>query len=147
MLNKRGFTLIEVLLVVVLMSILFIFSFPYSLKFYRTYLVDEVKTNVVTALNQARHYAILQKNDSDFGVNFNEAEDNYVLFQGSSYATRDITQDEVFPVLNIINFSGLSEIVFSKHSGLPSITGDILISYENISRTINISESGIISEN
>ncbi len=144
--RSGGFSLLEVLLVVGIAAIIFTFSTPYTINFYRSQIIGDVEDGIFSALQSAKHKAVLQKNDSKFGVTMSEVANSYVLFQGSTYDSRVIEEDEVFSVVNEITFSGLTDIVFSKLSGLPSATGTIVISFGNISREILIEDSGLLSK-
>jgi hypothetical protein len=132
--------------VIAIATIIFSFSAPYSLKFYRTQLVEEVRSNIINTLQQARHNAVLQKNDSSFGVTLSEVPESYVLFQGDSYAERETAQDDIFPVISDITFSGLTDVVFAKLTGLPNATGTISVSYGTIVRNILVEDFGVISK-
>jgi prepilin-type N-terminal cleavage/methylation domain-containing protein len=143
---KRGFSLLELLLVIAIAAGIFAFSTPFTLNFYRTQLVDEAQSNLIDALGRARHDAVLQKNDSNFGVHI--VAGSYTIFQGNSYAEegRDTTQDEVFPVADNITFTGLSDIIFSKLTGSPNATGTINIALDTLSRKILVDDSGGLSK-
>lgn len=138
--------MVEVLIVVAIAAIVFLFSAPYSLNFYRTQLVEETRNNIVDALERARHNAALQKNDSQFGVYINDTTDQFVVFQGASYATKVDLYDEVYDLLPDIVVTGETEIVFSKLTGNPDQTGTTTITMGNISRGILTEESGTISK-
>jgi prepilin-type N-terminal cleavage/methylation domain-containing protein len=143
---KKGFTLVELLLVIAIIAIVFAFSAPYTIRFYQTNLVEDTSNNIVSVLNKAKHNAVLQKNDSSFGVHFDLASSSYTLFQGSDYLTdRDETQDEVYSIPGGISFDGLEDIVFSKLTGLTSTTSTTTLVYEDLESGILIQESGDIS--
>ena len=144
--RSGGFSLIETLLVVGILAIVFVISAPFTISFYRNQLVEDTRSNIIDTLQRAKHYAVLQKNDSAFGVTLSEVDDSYVLYQGSTYATRDNTQDEIFPVVEDMVFSGLTDVVFSKLTGLPSATGTISINLSNKIKEILVEDSGIISK-
>jgi prepilin-type N-terminal cleavage/methylation domain-containing protein len=149
---KRAFTLIELLLVIAIVAIIFAFSAPYTLRFYNTQLINETQSNILSVLSQARHNALLQKNDSDWGVKFDSENNQYILFQGSSYAENVDLYDEVYPLLNNIELTGdwTDEIVFSKYTGVPTVNGETTfgtttLAYESMTRQIFIDEDGLIS--
>jgi len=144
--EKRGFSLIELLLVIAIATIIFTFSSPFILNFYRTNVVNEAQSNIIDALQRARHYAVLQKNDNSFGVSFTGLADNYVLFQGTTYG-EDATEDEIFPYdgVTITSEPAIDEVVFSKLTGLPSATSTIAVDFSGFSRYILIDNSGLIS--
>lgn len=140
----KAFTLIEVLLVVAIGAGIFALSAPYSLNFYHTQLINDTQSNIIDALQRARHYAILQKNDSDFGVYLSVASSSYTLFQGDSYSVADIN-NEVFPIINSITFA-TTTIVFSKLTGVTSTTSTTTLTYGTITRNILVDESGAVSK-
>ena len=138
--------MIEVLLVVAIAAGIFLLAAPFSLNFYRTQILEEARSNIVDALQRARHDALLQKNDSSFGVKINNGTPhNYVLFQGPSYGDRVESYDEVFDLVPEINVTGETEIVFSKLSGTPNHTGTTTLTYINLSRQILTEQSGGVS--
>jgi prepilin-type N-terminal cleavage/methylation domain-containing protein len=147
--SKRagGFSLIELLLVVVIGSSIILIAAPYSINFYRSYLLEDIRDNAVDNLQKARHNAVLQKNDSSFGVKIDDDDtDTITLFQGDTYELKVSEFDEVYSLLPEIVVSGPKEIVFSKLTGLPSATGTMSFSNGNFSRGILMGESGTISK-
>jgi len=139
----RSFTLVEFLLVIVVMAILIGFGLPLSFGLYKNQQLDITSQGVVQALRDAQQKAMGVENDSSFGVYFNS--NNYILFQGSSFASRNSQYDEVFDFSRLITISGLQEIVFSKSEGLPSATGDIILSNTDRTKTININNLGRVN--
>ena len=145
MISKRGFTLVELLLVIAIAAGIFIFSAPFALKFYKTQLVEDVRGNIVSVLARAKHNAVLQKNDSPFGIKIDNDNHEIILFQGASYGEKVSGQDEIINILSDINISGPNEFVFSKLYGLPSATGTITVIYQDQKREIIMDDSGLIS--
>lgn len=139
----RSFTLVEFLLVIVVMAILIGFGLPLSFGLYKNQQLDITSQGVVQALRDAQQKAMGVENDSAFGVYFSN--NNYILFQGSSFASRDSQYDEVFDFSKVISRSGLQEIVFLKNEGLPSATGDIILSNNSRTKTININNLGRVN--
>jgi len=141
--SPKAFTLLEILLVIGIISALLVAIIPMGLDFYKN---QELSTQIqflIQTLRRAQSKAMSIELDSPFGVRVNTQ--NYVLFKGTSYLTRDTPYDEVFDLPQIINSSGLSEVVFSKLEGKPNVTGNITLSSNNKSRTININDFGTVS--
>ena len=134
----KGLTLSEILIVVAIIAILISFTLPLGLDFYRNQQLETQSQGVIQALRRAQLKAMSVEDDSRFGVYLTN--DNYTLFKGSSYLTRDVNFDEVFDLPMIINVSGLTEVVFFKLEGKPNVTGNIILSGDSDSRTININE-------
>ncbi len=144
---NTGFSLIEVLLVVGMGAIIFAMSAPFSMRLYKTQILDEAQSNIVEALQRARHNASLQKYDSQWGVYLDDADDHFVLFAGDSYAEKVDAYDEDYPLNAGITVTGdWTEVVFSKLTGLPSTTGTTTLTYGNLTRGILVESSGVVSK-
>jgi len=115
--NGGGFTLLEILLVIGILAILISFLLPIGLNFYKSQQLDTQTQAIIQTLRRAQLKAMAIELDSSFGVYLTD--DNYTLFKGNSYTIRDLQYDEVFDLPEIINVSGLSEVVFLKSEGLP----------------------------
>jgi len=140
----KGLTLSEILIVIAIIAILISFTLPLGLDFYRNQQLETQSQGVIQALRRAQLKAMSVEDDSRFGVYLTN--DNYTLFKGSSYLTRDVNFDEVFDLPMIINVSGLTEVVFSKLEGKPNETGNIILSSDNLVQTININEIGRVNQ-
>ncbi len=145
-LNKKsqkfltGFTLIEILLVIIILAVLAGSAIPISINFYKTQQLDTHAKGVVQALRRAQLKAMSIESDSIFGVYLTD--DNYILFKGSSFDIRDISYDEVFDLPQIITVSGIQEITFSKFEGMPNTIGNIILNNNGNTRTISINKMG-----
>ena len=135
----KGYTLIELLLVVGLIGILALFSVPIGINFYRSQLAEGSRTELIELLTRARRYAVLQKSDARYGVKIETSGgeiSSFILYQGVDYDSRNDTLDETYSqVPNLeISYSGsadlsLGEINFSKLAGTTTATGTITISH------------------
>jgi len=143
MITKRGFTFIELLIVIAIITVLLGLSVPVGINFYRKQQLDTVTNGIVQALRRAQLKAMSQA-DYSFGVYVdNGYAGEYILFRGDSYGASD--DQESFNVPSSFSFSGLSEIVFSELKGIPSATGSIVFTSGNNIGTIYINEFGKIS--
>lgn len=141
--NQKAFTLPEVLIIVVIISILISLTLPLGLDFYRSQQLETHTQGIVQTLRRAQLKAMSSEADSSFGVYLTG--ENYTLFQGDSYNTRSAQFDEVFYLPAVLTLTGLSEIVFSKSKGELNIAGDIILKSDSETRTININEMGRIN--
>jgi prepilin-type N-terminal cleavage/methylation domain-containing protein len=133
----RGFTFIEFLIVISIIAVLLILTVPLGLDFYRNQQLDSVTQEVLQNLRRA-HIDAMSQSGYSFGAQFGSEE--YVLFQGESAATGE--NEEIFDIPGAISFSGINEVVFSKLTGEPSITGDINITNGISTTTISINSLG-----
>lgn len=138
-----GISLIEVLLVVGILAIALVFTLPVSLGFYESYQLDTQAKGIIQALRKAQLKSMSIENDANFGVYLTN--DEYRLFKGDSYLTRDVQYDEIFDLPKIINVSGIQEVVFLKFEGSASVVGNIIISNNGNTRSISINRIGRIN--
>jgi len=137
----RGFTLIEILLVIAIIGLLAFLCIPLGLELYRSQQLDTTADGLVQALARARSKAISGEFDSNFGIYLSE--NKYILYKGQSFDLRDQAYDEVFEPAGNIIFSGLSQLNFSKISGQPSQIGKIIISNNQDYLVLDINQAGV----
>lgn len=140
----KGFTLLEILLVISIIVVLAVLIFPLSLNFYKNQQLESHSQQILQVLRRAQLKAMAIEEDSSFGVHFDNDEKKYTLFKGNSYSPADLNNEE-FDFPGIITISGPSEVVFSKLEGMPSFIGDIILSSNGLTRTININPIGRIN--
>ena len=142
--KSSGFTLLELGLVIALTMIIMLFAIPMGVNFYQSETLDEGANSLYLILERAGSQALMQKNDSSFGVKILSG--SYILFQGASYSSRTASQDEVFDMPAGITAGGLGEVVFAKRTGLPSATGAITFSLGGKSQAVSINNQGKIDK-
>ncbi|MBI4458202.1 prepilin-type N-terminal cleavage/methylation domain-containing protein [Candidatus Uhrbacteria bacterium] len=138
----RGFTMLEMMLVVAVSVIIAALTVPVGVRFLQIQNLDEAAADAMAALRRARSQAVSQRHDSAFGVKFLSG--SYVLFQGASYAARVQSEDESFTMYGGAAVSGLDEVAFAKLTGLPSAVGLLTVSSGGDSRGIVINAQGNI---
>jgi len=141
---KPGFTLLELLLTISIGVVLFTLTVPAALRFYRSQLVDDTAKSLVDSLRRARQYSLAQVDGASYGVQLLPLSNQYVLFQGNSYVTRNANEDIVETYPSIISISApTTEVVFSKLYGTSTIAETWSLS-GGTERDIVISSQGII---
>lgn len=142
--NRRGFTLIEVLMAVATIGLIAGIGVPVYQSFQVRNDLDIAATSFVQSLRRAQILAGAVDGDTGWGVRIQLG--SITLFRGASYVARDATFDEVFQAPTGIAPSGAQEIVFAKFTGLPETTGTtVLTSNTNETRTITINTKGTVS--
>ena len=136
---RRGFTLIEVLVVMGVIAIATTFSIPA----YRTYQarndLNLATEQTLQGLARAKLLSQSAKEDSVWGFFVPSG----ALYKGQSYAERDSTRDEMYPMPSSVTVSGtILEVSYSKLEGRPSATGSIILTaVDGQQRIITISIS------
>lgn len=143
--TNKGFTLLEVLLSLTAIAIIAGISIPVYESFQVRNDLDIAATTYTQSLRRAQTLAQAVDGDISWGVYI--VSGNITLFRGMSYAAvRDTSFDEVFAIPSGITPSGVTEIVFTKFTGLPQTTGTLLLTWNtNETRTITINSRGMVS--
>ncbi len=142
--NKTaGFTLLEMLLSVAIISMLVGMSVPVYESFVRRNDLDLIAQQLASVIRRAETYARAVAYDNAWSVEITST--TITLFQGTSYATRNTAYDESVTIPASVTPSGLSEIQFAKFSASPNTTGSItLTSTTNSTRTVTVNAKGMV---
>lgn len=142
-----GFTLLELLLSVALITVLAGLSLPVASRFQILTDADVAATTIAQSLRRAQALARSGDGDTTWGVSVDDSDNNkIVMFRGASYAARDTGYDEEFDLPASITPTGVSEVVFAKLTGDPDTTGTTtLTTATNQVRTITINAVGMVS--
>ena len=130
---NKGLTLIEILLAIGILGVIFGIGLPIGWDFYINCNFDSEVGTFISLLERARNSAMVNFNEASHGVWVDT--DQLILFQGLSYAARDISQDRTFPRSASVIVSGPSEIVFSALSGQAASS---TYNFSNATKNINI---------
>ncbi|MFC1608712.1 Tfp pilus assembly protein FimT/FimU [Patescibacteria group bacterium] len=141
--NKRGFSIIEVVISLSIISILTGISVYAYGDLKRRSNIDTTAKAVAQQLRYAQVLSQGDKKDKSWGVKLSTGK--IVVFAGSNYGNRDTALDRDLELSSTISFSGVTEVVFDKATGLPDVSGNISISSGSDSRTMSINEKGMVS--
>ena len=144
-----GFTMIELLIVIAILAVVAVFSIPFIQTFQISSDLNTTADQLTQAVRRVQLQARTGQNDADCGIAFNESGNQYTIFKGSLYASRDSTFDEVVqyqPRFRMTTDFG-REIIFFKYSGTPTVGGTVTVADEqgNAHRTIRITDIGMVS--
>lgn len=147
---RRGFTLIEILLVLVILSIIGGLTFTYFSRLNASKALESSASLVASVLDQARSLTLNSKNASVYGVHL--AEDSVTLFTGAVYDSGSLSNvvsntHHLVGIRAITLAGGGDEVVFSRLSGETANSGSLEVFLESDPdnyRVINIASSGIV---
>lgn len=140
--NNQGFTLLELLLCVAIISGLAGLSLPVYRNLIKKNDLDIAVNTVVSSLRRAQVLSQAVDGDTTWGLKTQSG--SVVIFKGESFTTRDTNFDETFEVPTTISISGTTEIVFTKFTGFPQSTGTINLSSESDVRSVTINGKGMV---
>jgi prepilin-type N-terminal cleavage/methylation domain-containing protein len=135
--NHKGFTYIELTIVLAIIVILGTLTVSFGVPFYRTQIMDETFYDLRSSFRHASLQAQTGKNDSSFGVKL----------LSDQFVSRDASEDVVYNIPNAIQITGFDEIVFAPVTGFPSISATVVLQLNGDpmpARTIIIATNSII---
>lgn len=142
--NRRGFTLVEMVLSIGLLTLILGMTLPA----FRTF---SIRNDLDIAVNQIvqnmyRAQTLSQIGDGDINWGVHVATGSILVYKGASFASRDMTYDEITDISPSISITGIQDVTFSKFTGLPQTTGTTtLTSIANEIRTITINAKGMVN--
>lgn len=141
--RQSGFTLIEVLLSVTIISVLVGMSLPVYESYVRRNDLDVTAQGIVAMFRRAATYARAGNEDNAWSVRVESTK--ATLYQGIDFANRDTATDEIVPLPASITSSFIGDLQFTKLNATPSVIGSmILTSTTNDTRTISINAKGMV---
>ncbi len=131
---RKGFTLLEVLIILGLISVVGALGLIISLDDYRAFHMHNERDMVVAVLHKARSQAINNMcfgagctDGKPHGVYFGHA-GNYIIYQGTSYAARDTSVDEVIEAKDdAATVTGASDVTFAPLTGNVTATRTVTV--------------------
>lgn len=146
--SRKGFTALEILIVIAILGILLSVILPSFTNFRRSSLLNTDTQNLVTLINRARILSVASKDDSQWGIHLETSK--AVLFKGITYATSTATNEvHIFntglALSSIAINGGGSDILFEKVTGatVQNATTTLLVTGTTASTTLLIQPSGI----
>ncbi|MBI1755114.1 prepilin-type N-terminal cleavage/methylation domain-containing protein [Candidatus Azambacteria bacterium] len=155
-LHEKGFTILELLLVIAIFAILGVTAVTQLVGFQRNTVIESASKDMVSSLRLAHDRAMLGEDGNvdgagdSWGIRFaNAASDNYQTFFGAAYNSGNVKETEYFS--SAITFSSPTEgnntdVVFTKLSGTTT-AATVTVTDGTQSKTITIDASGRISAN
>lgn len=141
--GRRAFTLIEIVLTIGIGSVIFGVVGFLAIRWFEARQLEIVAKTLTSYLRTAAVRAIQSEGGADQGVS--RAGGRFTLFRGSSYAARQQSFDTVFPYLGGVQVTGPVETVFSRQSGLPSVSGPYTLTNGFRTDVITLYSTGAVS--
>lgn len=144
---KKGFTIIEILVVLGIIGLLVGIALPSLSKFRSSKALDTTSEGVLVVLSTARGDTLSAKAGEQYGVHFEAGK--FVLYTGATYSGADPDNKE-YILENIIEISSFTnaDVLFDKLTGNTAQDGTVVLRVKAdtaTTRTITIAKSGIAS--
>lgn len=146
--NTRGFSALELVIVIAILAALLASIVPSFMNFRRSSILNTETQELVTVINRARLLSVSSKNDQQFGVHFEAG--RVVLFQGATYSA-GATTNEAHMFNSMLTLSpitingGGAELLFEKVTGATSqnATTTLLVVGTTASTTVVVRPTGV----
>ncbi len=142
--QRNGFTIIETVVATCVGLIVLGFAVYTTVNFMKNRELEAVSGALMTYLRAAETRSLQSERNISHGVS--TVDGKITLFSGNSYALKQTVYDLTRPYGNYFQFSGISEVVFAKQTGTPSVTGTITVTNGIKTVTIVINSVGRISK-
>lgn len=142
--NRKGFTLVEMVLSIALLTLIVGMTLPAFRTFSIRNDLDIAVNQIVQNLYRAQTLSQIGDGDINWGVHM--ATGSILVYKGASFASRDMTYDEITDISPSIAITGVVDVTFSKFTGLPQTTGTTtLTSTANEIRNVTINAKGMVN--
>jgi len=142
---KKGFTLIEILLVVGITMTIALFTLPFLTSRVRQTDLEETVKGTISQIIQYQQYAYAGNGNTAYGISFSS--DRYILFRGNSLISASIQETILLPTsisISSINLTSGNEVVFAYQSFRPSVNGVIRFNLDSQNIDVSINSEGMI---
>ena len=146
---KDGFTIVELLIVIAITIIVAVVTIPVYGNLQASSQLNETSSQLIQIIRMAQLRSMSRLNNNRHGVKIEP--DSFVIYQGDSYATRNIAYDLVTNLDDILSLSSNltgDEINFSLGLGKPNSFGTITLTHGlKNTKQIVINSLGLVEEN
>ncbi len=150
--NQNGLTLIEIITTIALFVFVTYIVMSTNFSSYRGYSFRDERDALVNNLERSRSEAMNNicfgtcTNGITHGIHFEQDSQNaqYIIYQGSDWASHDSTADEVISINSAMQISGPADVIFSTLSGDASVTP---ADNYDITITDNMNQTSVITIN
>jgi len=156
--KKNAFTLIELLIVLGISMLLVVISIPIYSQFQIKAQMNDASAQMIQNIRSVRGQSLAGVEGTNHGIYLQIDllnDDSYILYEGETYATRNVNADREFKLESVLSLStnGFTkigenvDINFQKITGTPNESGTITLGHEVFgSRTLQINSIGTIEE-
>src|SRR5581483_2042007 len=109
--HEKGFTFVELIVVITLISILGVMSVTFYGNFFNRSAVNNTIDGLINQMRKAQIYAMEGRQYGSWGVRSSGTQ--FILFQGNSYASRNNLYDETFSIFPTASVSAFNDVIFS----------------------------------
>lgn len=150
--KQTGFSLIEIIVSVAVIGILAILAMNGLSSFKASNELLRTADTIVGTLKDARSRTLASQNNNQYGVFFNQNQNQISLFAGGYYSavapTNEITNLPSQIEISLLSLTNATTaIAFARLSGDPSATGTVIIRIKGTTtrtKTIQVNDSGNI---
>lgn len=150
---KKGFTAVEILIVIIALSIIMIVILPQFSTMRGNQVFKSAVSDILSSLNKAQSQTLASVDSLSYGVHFQS--DKVIIFRGTVFSNADVTNEIVEitspAFISNVTLGGVSgftgDVYYNRLSGSPNNSGVITVSNSSLTKIITIPVSGSASVN
>lgn len=150
---KRGFTLVEIMVVIGIMSLLILVVSVNIRSFQTRAQVTQAAEELASILREAQSRSMAVVNGENHGIHFNEGDNTYTLFEGTAFSegapTNVVYSLDISIELTSVSLADAgNDVVFEKLTGSTADSGSVTIASKldgSVNQTVTITNEGKIS--
>ncbi|MBI4407176.1 MAG: hypothetical protein HY565_01610 [Candidatus Kerfeldbacteria bacterium] len=145
----RGYSYIQMLLVIALLALLAAVASPYYLAWQQRQSLRSTSSILLSDLRYVQSKAMQREQDASWGIYIDDSSKHYTLFHGASYSASDAYNQTVsYPASVSISASPTNEIALAGLTG--AVASEITITMTSVSlptasKTIHINAEGLVT--
>lgn len=140
---KKGFTLMELLLVIALIGIVSGLTIPILISYQKKAILASDTFSVAESIRRAQTLARSSAEDDAWSARIDGA--SMVIYKGTNYGTRDNSFDEPTSISVSLSTSGVTEFNFEKLSGITADVGTLIIANDDEQKGVSVNEKGLVT--
>lgn len=137
--NQKGFSFIELILVMAIFAVLASASVPISTTLFNRSFTQSTAQSALSQINKTKEFAMYQRDNQTWGICLNSGS---IRTYSGSCGSPSYSEDVEVP--NNVQVNGLNDTTFNSR-GEPSSTLNVTVSGADYSITINVNEAGGIT--
>ncbi|KKR70240.1 MAG: hypothetical protein UU13_C0010G0005 [Candidatus Nomurabacteria bacterium GW2011_GWB1_40_7] len=142
---KKGMTVIEILVVVVVLGIIFLIVIPQFSKMRENQALKNAVGEIISSLNKAQSQTLASVDSSSYGVHFQP--DKVIIFKGAIFSVGDANNETIDIILPAIILTS-GNVYFNRLTGSSAGINSISVGIpDGPQKTISISATGVASVN
>lgn len=148
--NRNGFTIVELLITIGVMSLLIAAATPNFVNFYQKWLLDSYAADLSSTVRLAQNKSMTGEDDAVFSIHLVAGNGgSFTMFKGTDFAGRNVAYDEAYVLPSAFSLAETvtgSDLLFTRTEGSTTTTGLVTLTWTDggLSHGISVNSAGTV---